>query len=301
MIQAQDLVLRDKNMKDPEIFVKATFGIVVVRSKVSPKKNVNPTWNEDIMFVAAEPFDDSLVLSVENKLHPKNEESVSLARYVMALSNVQKRMNNAPASSKWYNLDMLGELKTGKKQVKFASKLNMMISLDGGYYVLDECTQCSSDLRPTAKPSWRLVIGVLHLGILKATGLPEMKLMEKCTDAYCLVKYGSRWVQTRTIVNSLAPQWNEQYSWDVYDPCTVISIGVFDNGHIQGVDTVRGPWHQRIGKVRIRLSTLEMNCVYILSYPFVILQPSGLKKIGEVQLAVRFSCSSLINTINTYS
>ncbi|XP_075660738.1 FT-interacting protein 3-like [Castanea sativa] len=301
VIQAQDLVLRDKNMKDPEIFVKATLGSVVVRSKVSPKKNVNPTWNEDIMFVAAEPFDDSLVLSVENKLHPKKEESVSLGRYVMALSNVQKRMNNAPASSKWYNLDMPEELKIEQKQVKFASKLNMRISLDGGYHVLDECTQYSSDLRPTAKPLWRPVIGVLHLGILKATGLPEMKPMEKRTDAYCVAKYGSRWVQTRTIINSLAPQWNEQYTWDVYDPCTVISIGVFDNGHIQGVDTVRGPWHQRIGKVRIRLSTLEMNRVYVLSYPLVILQPSGLKKMGEVQLAVRFSCSSLINTINIYS
>ena len=26
--------------------------------------------------------------------------------------------------------------------------------------------------------------------------------------------------------------------WDVYDPCTVVSIGVFDNGHLQGVDLV---------------------------------------------------------------
>ena len=154
---------------------------------------MNPTWNEDIMFVAAEPFDDSLVLSVENKLHPK-EESVSLGRYVMALSTVQKRMNNAPASSKWYNLDMLEELKTEQKQVKFASKLNMRISLDGGYHVLNKCTQYSSDPRLTAKPLWRPVIGVLHLGILKVTGLSDMKPMEKCIDACCVAKYGSRWV-----------------------------------------------------------------------------------------------------------
>ena len=58
----------------------------------------------------------------------------------MALSNVQKRMNNAPASSKWYNLDMPKELKTEQKQVKFANKLNMRISLDGWYHVLDMCT-----------------------------------------------------------------------------------------------------------------------------------------------------------------
>ena len=56
-------------------------------------------------------------------------------------------------------------------------------------------------------------------------------------ETHIVAKYGSRWVQTRTIVNSIAPQWNKQYTWDVYDPCTIISIEVFDNGHIQGVDT----------------------------------------------------------------
>ena len=195
--------------------MKAKLGTVVVRSKVSRKKNVNPTWNIDIMFVAAEPFDDSLVLSIENKLHPKKEESVSLGRYLMALSNVQKRMNNAPASSKWYNLDMPKELKTEQKQVKFARKLNMRISLDGWYHALDMCTKYSNDPRPTAKPLWRPIIGVLHLGILKATGLLEMKPMKKRIDAYCVAEYGSQWVQTSTIVNSLAPQWNEQYTLDV--------------------------------------------------------------------------------------
>jgi hypothetical protein len=39
-------------------------------------------------------------------------------------------------------------------------------------------------------------------------------------------------VRTRTILDSLAPQWNQQFSWDVYDLCTVLTIGVFDNGHL---------------------------------------------------------------------
>ena len=75
--------------------------------------------------------------------------------------------------------------------------------------------------------------------------------------------------------------------WDVYDPCTVIPIGVFDNGHLQGVDLVQGPWHQRIGRVRICLSTLEMNCVYTLSYPLVVLQASGLKKDGRSSIGCK--------------
>jgi hypothetical protein len=48
-----------------------------------------------------------------------------------------------------------------------------------------------------------------------------------------VAKYGSRWERTRTIVDSFTPQWNEQYSWDVHDLCTVLIIGVFDNGHVR--------------------------------------------------------------------
>jgi len=72
---------------------------------------------------------------------------------------------------------------------------------------------------------------------------------------------------------------------------------VFDNGHIHG-----GGKDSRIGKVRIRLSTLETDRVYTHSYPLLVLHhPSGVKKMGEIQLAVRFSCSSLINMLHIYS
>jgi hypothetical protein len=55
--------------------------------------------------------------------------------------------------------------------------------------------------------------------------------------------------------------------------------------------------HQRIGKVRIRLSTLGSNRIYTLSYPLLVLQPCGAKKMGEIKLAFRFSCSSYVNTL----
>ena len=302
VIDAMDLVLRDKNMKDPEIFVKAKLGNVVLKSKVSPKKNVNPSWNEDIMFVTAEPFEYPLILSVENKLQPNREESESLGRFIVHLTNSHKREAAKTPSNLIINLERPEGKEIEQKEVKFASKLSVRISLDGGYHVFDECTQYSSDFRPSEKQLWKAPIGVLQLGILKANGLSIMKLKENRTDAYCVAKYGTKWVRTRTIVDSVDPQWNEQYTWDVYDPYTVISIGVFDNGHVEERDDpTRRKFHQMIGKVRIRLSTLEMNRVYTLSYPLVFLHSSGVKKMGELQLAVRFSCLSMINMINTYS
>src|SRR5262249_1866108 len=37
------------------------------------------------------------------------------------------------------------------------------------------------------------------------------------------------------------------------------------------------------------------------SYPLIVLQPNGLKKMGELHLAVKFSCISWINLFQTYS
>lgn len=57
---------------------------------------------------------------------------------------------------------------------------------------------------------------------------------------------------------------------------------------------------EMIGKVRIRLSTLESNRVYVHSYPLLVLNSTRLKKMGEVQLALRFSCLSLLSMLNIY-
>ncbi|KAE8038136.1 hypothetical protein FH972_010676 [Carpinus fangiana] len=296
VIEARDLVLRDRNRKNPEIFVQATLGKFVLRTRVSQNMNMNPMWNEDIMFVAAEPFEEPLVLSVEDKLYPNKEESVSLGRIVIPLEDSMKRVDNTPACSTWYNLVQVGG--DQREVMRFSSKLEMRISLDGGYHVLDEATNYSSDLMCTSKLLWRPAIGLLQLGILNATGLQVMKAKEKRTDAYCVAKYGTKWVRTRTILDSLAPQWNQQFSWDVYDLCTVLTIGVFDNGHLE--EAGKGT-HERIGKVRIRLSTLESGRIYTHSYPLLVLQPSGLKKMGEIELAVRFSCASWTDMLQTYS
>ncbi|PWA76295.1 hypothetical protein CTI12_AA233910 [Artemisia annua] len=68
------------------------------------------------------------------------------------------------------------------------------------------------------------------------------------TDAYSVTKFGTKWIKKRTIVDSFAQKWNEQYMWEVFYPCTVISIGVFDNCHLHGGDKAEGAKDSKIGK-----------------------------------------------------
>eukprot|EP00268_Persea_americana_P030067 TRINITY_DN2910_c0_g1_i3.p1 TRINITY_DN2910_c0_g1~~TRINITY_DN2910_c0_g1_i3.p1 ORF type:complete len:775 (-),score=124.91 TRINITY_DN2910_c0_g1_i3:313-2637(-) len=302
IIEAQDLQPSDKG-RYPEVYVKAIIGNQAMRTRVSQNRTINPMWNEDLMFVAAEPFEEPLILSVEDRVGPNKDEV--LGKVLIPLQGVHRRLDYKPVNSKWFNLErhVVVEGDQKKKEVKFSSRIHLRICLDGGYHVLDESTHYSSDLRPTAKQLWKPSIGVLELGILSAQGLSPMKTKDGrgTTDAYCVAKYGQKWVRTRTIIDSSTPKWNEQYTWEVFDPCTVITIGVFDNSHLHG-DKASGSKDIRIGKVRIRLSTLETERVYTHSYPLLILHhPSGVKKMGEVQLAVRFTSSSLLNTLYIYS
>ncbi|XVF33745.1 hypothetical protein REPUB_Repub17cG0195000 [Reevesia pubescens] len=300
IIEAQDLVPTQKN-RSPEVYVKATLGNAKLRSRVSPDKSVNPRWNEDLMFVAAEPFYDPLILTVEDKLG--NNEEESLGRCVIHPSKVYKRWLPEPVGAKWYNLENVSAVDHHVKDLKFASKLNMRISLDGGYHVFDESIHCSSDYRATHKALWTPTIGVLELGIIGATGLVPMKSRDghKTTDAYCVAKYGPKWVRTRTAVGSFSPKWNEQYTWEVYDPYTVLIIGIFDNCHLNGENMVGGLKDPSIGKLRIRLSSLSANRIYTYTYPLIALQACGVKKMGEIQLAVRFTCPSYANLLAAYA
>lgn len=144
---------------------------------------------------------------------------------------------------------------------------------------------------------------MLELGVISASGLMPMKSRDVrgTTDAYCVAKYGQKWVRTRTIVDSLSPKWNEQYTWEVYDPYTVITVAIFDNLHLLVPGNTNGAKDSRIGKIRIRLSTLETERIYTHSYPLIILKPDGVKKMGEIQLAIRFSCISTIDMLQKYS
>ncbi|KAG6784762.1 hypothetical protein POTOM_010468 [Populus tomentosa] len=300
VIEAQDLVASDKS-RFPDAYVKVQIGNQVLKTKMVQSRTLSPVWNEELMFVAAEPFDDHLILSVEDRTGPNKDESIG--KVVIPLNTVEKRADDRIIRSRWFGLEKSVSASMDEhqsKKDKFSSRLHLRVVLDGGYHVLDESTHYSSDLRPTAKQLWRPSIGVLELGILNADGLHPMKTREGkgTSDTYCVAKYGQKWVRTRTIINSLSPKYNEQYTWEVYDPATVLIVGVFDNNHLGGSN---GNKDTKIGKVRIRLSTLETGRVYTHSYPLLVLHPSGVKKMGEIHLAIRFSYTSFANMMFLYS
>lgn len=304
VIEAQDLEPHDRSQL-PQAFVKAHLGNQVLKTKLCPTKTTNPMWNEDLIFVAAEPFEEQLVLTVENKASGSKDET--MGKISLPLTIFERRLDHRPVHSRWFNLEKFGfgVLEGDKRnELKFSSRIHLRVCLEGAYHVLDESTLYISDQRPTARQLWKQPIGIFEVGILSAQGLQSMKTKDGkgTTDAYCVAKYGQKWVRTRTIIDSFNPKWNEQYTWEVYDPCTVITLGVFDNCHLGGNEKPGSGTKNdsRIGKVRIRLSTLETDRIYTHSYPLLVLQPSGVKKMGELQLAFRFTCLSLANMIYLY-
>uniref|UniRef100_A0A8R7QH24 Uncharacterized protein n=3 Tax=Triticum urartu TaxID=4572 RepID=A0A8R7QH24_TRIUA len=115
-------------------------------------------------------------------------------------------------------------------------------------------------------------IGILEVDILSARGLVSMKDKEGgLTDPYCVVKYGEKWVRTGTLFATAVPQWNEQYTWNVLDLNTVVTVAVFDDCHLS---SSQGGDDQQMGKVRIRLATLETNRMYSQHYPLMVLTPT---------------------------
>lgn len=297
IIEAQDLVVSDKT-RFPEAYVKVQIGNQVLKTRTVQARNMNSFWNEELMFVAAEPFEDHLILMVEDRVGPGKDETIG--KVIIPLSTVPKRADDRSVHSRWFNIEKATVIDGDQiKKDKFSSRVHLRICLDGGYHVLDESTQYSSDLRPTAKQLWKPPIGMLELGILDADGLHPMKTRDGkgTSDTYCVAKYGHKWIRTRTIVDSLSPKYNEQYTWEVYDPATVLTVGVFDNNHL----VPDGTKDTKIGKIRIRISTLQTGRVYTHTYPLLVLHPSGVKKMGELHLAIRFSCTSMADMMYLYS
>ncbi|XVE57001.1 hypothetical protein DITRI_Ditri04bG0056500 [Diplodiscus trichospermus] len=300
VIEAQDLPIAPNlpPLTVPEIRVKAQVGFQSVRSRRGNMNNhrMSVHWNEDLIFVAGEPLEDSLILLVEDRT---NKGPIILGHVTIPLISIEQRIDERHVSSKWLGL----EGGAGGGDGSYCGRIHLRVCLEGGYHVLDEAAHVCSDFRPTARQLWMPAIGILELGILGALGLLPMKTKgagKGSTDAYCVAKYGKKWVRTRTVTDSFDPRWNEQYTWQVYDPCTVLTVGVFDNWRMFA-DTSDDKLDSRIGKIRIRISTLESDKVYTNSYPLLVLTRTGLKKMGEIELAVRFSCPLLLpNTCSAY-
>ncbi|KAK6116671.1 hypothetical protein DH2020_049605 [Rehmannia glutinosa] len=269
VIAAQDLVPADES-RPPDAIVRVELGNQGLTTRPSPMKTINPEWNEELMYVAWEPFDEYIVeRSTENRNRMKLPDA------------------------KWYPLQSpsWAEDQIEMKKDKFASRVLIRLSIDAGYHVLDESTQFSSDLQPSANQLRKAPVGILEVGILSARNLQPMKAKDgKLTDAYCVAKYGNKWVRTRTLLDNLHPTWNEQYTWEVFDPYTVITIGVFDNCHING-----DAKDQRIGKpIHIKhVDLLRHQAMNIVAAKLARAEPPLRTEIVEYMLDVDYHMFSL--------
>ena len=180
----------------------------------------------------------------------------------------------------------------------FESKIHLRMSLEPAYHVPMESTYYSGDLQPAAEKFRKSAIGVLEVGILSARGLGGNK------SPYCVAKYGSKWFRTQTVIDSLAPRFHQQCFWEVHEHCTVLTVAVFHNcqigekGGLASGDPVKDVL---LGKVRIRLSTLETGRIHTHAYPLISLHAGGIKKMGELHLAVRFCSSNAGNMYHAYA
>ncbi|CAN1749303.1 Protein QUIRKY [Linum perenne] len=302
IIEAQDLNIAPNlpPLTAPEIRIKGQLGFQSVRSRRGSMNNHSASfhWNEDLIFVAGEPLEDSLIILVEDRT---SKDVMLLGHIVVPVNSIEQRLDDRHVASKWFTLEGVSNMgpppgPPEQSGGSYYGRLHLRLCLEGGYHVLDEAAHVCSDFRPTAKQLWKPAVGILELGILGARGLLPMKNKgggKGSTDAYCVAKYGKKWVRTRTVTDSFDPRWNEQYTWQVYDPSTVLTIGVFDNWRMFADPSEDRP-DCRIGKIRIRVSSLESNKVYTNSYPLLVLFRNGLKKMGEIEIAVRFGCPNLL-------
>lgn len=297
VLEAQD-VLPATHLKEASFQLKAQLGFQIQKTKATVTRNGNPSWNEDLLFVAAEPFSDQLIFTLENR-QAKGTVTLGIAR--IPLTTIERRVDDRKVASRWFTFE-----DPNSEKIAYKGRVQLKLCFDGGYHVMDEAAHVCSDYRPTARQLWKPPVGSVELGIIACKNLLPMKTVNGrgCTDAYCVAKYGPKWVRTRTVCDSLDPKWNEQYTWKVFDPCTVLTIGVFDSWEVfesDGEKTAARP-DFRIGKVRIRISTLETGKVYRNSYPLILLTNNGVKKMGEIEVAVRFiRTTQTLDFLHVYS
>ncbi|XP_027358769.1 protein QUIRKY [Abrus precatorius] len=284
VLEAQDVI--PLSSKEACFQVKAQVGFQVLKSKTAVTRNGTVSWNEDFLFVVAEPVSDHLVFTLENRQH---KAPMTMGMLRIPLVAIERRVDDRNVASRWFTLDNPNE------ENNYKGRVHLRLCFDGGYHVMDEAAHVCSDYRPTARQLWKTPVGTVELGIIGCKNLIPMKTVngKSSTDAYCVAKYGNKWVRTRTVSDNLEPKWNEQYTWKVYDPCTVLSIGVFDSWAMFELDRENNPNEStrpdfRIGKVRVRISTLQTGKVYRNTYPLLVLTHAGLKKMGEIEIAIRF-------------
>lgn len=107
VIQTQDLQLglagsgSEHKVRSPELFVKAQLGAQVFKTgRTGLVSSGNPTWNEDLVFVASEPFEPFLVITLEDV-----SNSRSIGKTKIHVASMERRLDDrTDVKSRWFNL-----------------------------------------------------------------------------------------------------------------------------------------------------------------------------------------------------
>ncbi|KAL6870799.1 hypothetical protein ACP4OV_014647 [Aristida adscensionis] len=304
IIAAQDLVHPDRSRSRPAVFARVELDAQRWETRVAPDRSLSPKWDEDFFLVAAWPFEEPLVITVMDVVSPERHEV--LGRLVLPKGSIKVQQLDKkkfkPPPPWWFDLEQQPHSGDGDGvrdrgwRHEFRSKIQLRVYYDAAYHVLDEPAAYASDFQPSARPLRSPPIGVLELGILRATGLPSPATppnggRRRNADAYCVAKYGQKWIRTRTLLDTASPSWQEQFTFDVFDPCTVLTVAVFNNNQLAGAgeSSRRGASDAPLGKVRVRVSTLASGRTYEHPYALFVVHPGRLLRCGELRLAVRFT------------
>ncbi|KAK6937701.1 Phosphoribosyltransferase C-terminal [Dillenia turbinata] len=289
---AQDLVAGDKGsstsmLRFPEFFAKAQ----VLRTRISPaaanRSLCNPFWNESLMFVVAEPFEDYLLITVEDRVAPGREEVVG--RVLFPVSAIERRLDDKQVVSRWWNLDGgFGSSSDSKNVARFGSRIHIRASLDGGYHVLDEATMYSSDLRPTAKTALESSHWSVRW-VFWCYDLMPMKIKEGKVASLMpivLLNVDKSGCEQELLLIACHPSGMSS----TLGKCLILALlSPLECSTIAALTSLQ-QWQVVAGAVILglgRLSTLEAGKVYTHSYPLLMLHTSGIKK-WVSHLAVRF-------------
>lgn len=101
VIEARDVVFADK-ARVGEVFVRTKIAAQVYKTKTCVSRLPVPSygWNEDHLFVAAEPFEDHLVLSVEDRVKVDKEEVIGYVH--IPFKEFERRWDTRPIRPRWY-------------------------------------------------------------------------------------------------------------------------------------------------------------------------------------------------------
>ncbi|KAJ0013587.1 hypothetical protein Pint_20084 [Pistacia integerrima] len=143
VIEAQDILSPVAASREASFTIKAQLGFQVQKTKVSVTRNGTPSWNEDLLFVVAEPLMDHLTFVLENR-QPKGPVTLGITK--IPLTTIERRVDDRKVVSRWFSFE-----NTNDDKRVYKGRVHLRLCFDGGYHVMDEAAHVCSDYRPNGQ------------------------------------------------------------------------------------------------------------------------------------------------------